>query len=270
MTWKPLGLAAGLLGAGMLAYGALVESRRLVLERHTLRLAGWPAGLAGFRIALLGDFHLRDRHSVDLGRRACELAVKLKPDAVAIVGDLVGYWKARSPLMIGEALEPLAALRGRVVAVPGNHDYWGGLPEFLLPVFDEFGIRLLRNEVWRSGGIAWVGIDSAKSGQADPYAPMLELEGDEPAIVLWHEPDAVRHLPLRAALMLSGHSHGGQFRFPGGYTPMHTSLGRRYVRGFYPHAPTPLYVTRGLGTTGPPSRFLCPPEVALLTLATAT
>jgi predicted MPP superfamily phosphohydrolase len=66
--------------------------------------------------------------------------------------------------------------------------------------------------------------------------------------------------------MMSGHSHGGQFRFPGGYTPMHTDLGRAHPRGFYPDAPTPLYVSRGIGTTGPPSRFNCPPEVAILTL----
>ena len=87
-----------------------------------------------------------------------------------------------------------------------------------------------------------------------------------PIIALWHEPDVVDHLPKGAALMLSGHSHGGQFTFPGGYTPMHTLNGRKYVRGFFPHAPTPLYVSRGIGTTGPPSRLNCAPEVSLLEL----
>lgn len=47
---------------------------------------------------------------------------------------------------------------------------------------------------------------------------------------------------------------------------MKTDLGRKYPRGFYPDAPTPLYVSRGVGTTLLPMRFLCPPEVAILTL----
>jgi predicted MPP superfamily phosphohydrolase len=47
---------------------------------------------------------------------------------------------------------------------------------------------------------------------------------------------------------------------------MHTKNGEKYVRGYFPNAPTPLYVNRGLGTTGPPSRLNCMPEVTILTL----
>ncbi len=133
------------------------------------------------------------------------------------------------------------------------------------PVLDEFNIRLLRNDVWHHDGIAWVGIDSMNAGKADPFKALWRLKR-LPAIVLWHEPDMVRFLPEGPSLMLSGHSHGGQYRWPWGSAPMHTVNGKRYVHGFYPKAPTPLYVTRGIGTTGPPSRFLCPPEVSVLTL----
>ena len=58
MRLSSLAWAGGLVGGGMLVYGALVESKRLVLERHTLRLPHWPDRLKGFRIAVLADLHL--------------------------------------------------------------------------------------------------------------------------------------------------------------------------------------------------------------------
>jgi uncharacterized protein len=255
----------GGVGAGMLVYGALVESKRLVVERHTLRLKGWPKRLNGYRIALLADFHVRDSYSLDLSTRAVAMALDEAPDMVVLAGDFVGYWKEGSADMLGQALEPLLLLNGNVVAVPGNHDYFDGTPELMMPILDELNIRLLRNESWRHGGITWVGIDSENAYRADPIKAFEDVD-DGPVIVVWHEPDPVERLPQLAALQLSGHSHGGQFRFPGGLTPMHTKNGRKYVRGFHPEASTPVYVSRGIGTTGPPSRFLCPPEVAVLTL----
>jgi uncharacterized protein len=255
----------GSVGAGMLVYGALYEADRLVVEHRTLRLRRWPKRLNGFRIALLADFHLRDIYSLELSREAVSLALDEAPDMVVLAGDFVGYWKEESIEMLADLLEPFLLMNGSVVAVPGNHDYWGGTPELFAPIFEDLNIRLLRNESWRHAGITWVGLDSANVRKADPVKAFEDVE-DGPVVVVWHEPDPVDTLPQVAALQLSGHSHGGQFRFPGGFTPMHTKNGRKYVRGFHPEAATPVYVSRGIGTTGPPSRFMCPPEVAILTL----
>lgn len=250
-----------------LVYGALVESNRLKVEKRDLFLKGWPERLDGFRIALLADFHLRDKYSLELSKRAVAEALDAQPDFVCLAGDFVGYWKLDSPWMLGEALELLLLMNGNVVAVPGNHDYWSGDASLLGPILGELNIKLLRNEVWRKEGITWVGIDSANARRSDPFLPMAEARsGDDPIVVLWHEPDVVDYLPAGASLMLSGHSHGGQFTFPWGWTPMHTKNGEKYVRGWFPNAPTPLYVSRGIGTTGPPSRLGCSPEVAILTL----
>jgi uncharacterized protein len=85
-------------------------------------------------------------------------------------------------------------------------------------------------------------------------------------VIVWHEPDAVDALPAGPDLMVSGHSHGGQFLAPWGWAPGTSELGKKYIRGWYPRAPVPLYVSRGVGTTGPPSRLFCPAEVSILTL----
>lgn len=259
-----LGLSAA--SAATLVYGALVEANRLRVERATLRLRGWPERLAGYRIAVVGDFHLRDPYTTRLGRRAVAAVLDEDPDMVALVGDYVGYWRSDSEDLLYEVLEPMLLMEGNVVAVPGNHDHWGAPPLLLDGIMASLNIRLLRNEIWRHGGIAWCGIDSANAGAADPCETMGGLHKHETAVTLWHEPDCVDLLPPGSDLMLSGHSHGGQFTFPWGWTPMHTANGVKYVRGYFPDAPTPLYVTRGLGTTGPPSRLNCSPEVAILTL----
>ncbi|MBV6458501.1 MAG: putative protein YpbG [Fimbriimonadaceae bacterium] len=266
---KPAAVAAAAVGAGLglLLYGSLVEWHRLTLTKRILTLPRWPEPLNGFRIAILSDFHLRDRYTVDLTRRAVEMAMDADPDVIAMPGDFVGYWKADSDALLWSAMSELRSYRGRVVAVPGNHDYWAGTPERLEPVFADLGITLLRNENVSIEGVRWIGIDSFNQKFADPDKAFSGA-GDplEAKIVLWHEPDVVDQLPEPAALMLSGHTHGGQFVTPWGWPPIRTRNGEKYLRGFFEEAETPLFVTSGIGTTGPPSRWNCPPEVAVLTL----
>ena len=265
MNLRDVALALGLGGAATLIYGCVVESDLLTVEDRTLVLPRWPAALAGFRIAVLGDLHLRGRFSAPLARQAVQAALDAQPDVVALVGDYVGYWSPLIADLLTDILAPLKQMRGSVVAIPGNHDYMCGSADLLTPICASADIRLLRNETWRHKDVTWVGIDSYNAGRADPSVAADRCT-DSPRVVLWHEPDVVGRLPSGCALMLSGHSHGGQFTFWGGFTPMTSTNGKRYLRGFYPMAPTPLYVTRGVGTTGPPSRLNCKPEVSVLTL----
>jgi predicted MPP superfamily phosphohydrolase len=271
---KNLAWLVGGVSAGMLLYGALVEAEKLVVRKHALKLKRWPKALDGYKIGLIADFHLRDRHTVDLTRRAVESVIAEEPDVIVIAGDFVGYWKPESPRLIGEALQALSTYAGKIIAVPGNHDYWSGDASLLEPICEELGITLLRNQSLQQGGVHWLGIDSFNARRSDLSAAISDLESriadfGEPTIVVWHEPDAVRHLPPIFDLMLSGHSHGGQFVFPGGFIPMKTKNGSKHIGGYYPNAKTPLFVTRGIGTTGPPSRFLCPPEIVLITLTSS-
>jgi len=247
-------------------YGALFEVHKLQLEKKVLRLPKWPRRLDGFRIGFLADFHLRDPGTVDLGSRAVAAILDQDPDMIVLGGDFVSCWKNDSDDMLRKVLEPLTIMQGNVVAVPGNRDYLIGDPTHLLPVFEDFGIRLLRNESWHHMGINWVGIDSANARQADPLGALESVSNSDPIITVWHEPDLVEWAPADSALMLSGHTHGGQFTTPWGWAPVRSFNGQRFLRGFFPKAFVPLYVSRGLGTTGPPSRLFCTPEATVLTL----
>ena len=86
--------------------------------------------------------------------------------------------------------------------------------------------------------------------------------------MLAHTPDVIRDAArLDVDLMLSGHTHGGQIRLPLlGATVVPSRYGHRYAAGEFHVEGTTLYVSRGLGTVRFPIRFLCRPELALLTL----
>lgn len=259
------GFVAGI-SASMLIYGSLVESNRLVVKKHDLQLKDWPNSLSGFKIALISDLHLTNHFTIKPVHQAASIIADLSPNMVVIAGDFVSFWKPESPVYLHQALKPLKQLQGNIVAIPGNHDYLGSHPSQLPLICEELGIKLLRNENWNAKGINWVGIDSICVKRSNPFSAMHQVQNGDPLIALWHEPDLVFWLPKGASLMLSGHTHGGQFIFPGGFAPASTRFGRHYRKGFFPDAPTPLFVTSGIGTTGPPSRFLCPPEVVLLSL----
>jgi predicted MPP superfamily phosphohydrolase len=96
---------------------------------------------------------------------------------------------------------------------------------------------------------------------------VASLSGAPPVdfkLLLAHQP---RSAPAAAKagfdLVLSGHTHGGQF-FP--WTEV-IHLVEPYVVGWYRLGATRLYVSRGTGTWGPPLRLGAPTEITLLTLS---
>lgn len=254
------------MGAGALLYGALVEAHKIRLERRRLVLPGWPESLSGLKVAVLADLHVRDPATVRMAQEAVAMALGEEPDIVVLPGDLIAYWKRGALDMVSSALAGLVAMEGRAIAVPGNHDYFAGRAEWLRPALDHVGVRLLQNQVVEMCGVQWLGVDSEIGGHADPYATIMQADPTRPMVVLWHEPDMVDVLPRGPELMIAGHSHGGQFTTPWGWAPATSRLGSRYLRGFFRETPVPLYVSRGVGVTGPPARLFCPAEVSVLTL----
>ena len=98
------------------------------------------------------------------------------------------------------------------------------------------------------------------------YGPKVGL----PRILSMHEPDyfdnlAAMSLP-RPILQVSGHTHGGQVCAPFVGPLILPRWGRNYPAGLYGEPGSGLYVTRGIGTVGPSARFLCRPEISLITL----
>ena len=112
-----------------------------------------------------------------------------------------------------------------------------------------------------------VGYEDISSGRTPAYERLhSEIDGRCGAVALAHSPDTFKFATGDPSLMLSGHTHGGQVRLPI-IGPLLLPLNHtRYDRGWFGGGARQLFVTTGLGTSLPPVRLLCVPEVAVLEL----
>lgn len=251
--------AAGVVGLGLWQWP---EANRLRLERHTLRLPRWT--LPGYKLALLADLHADDPLSLERAQRAIALALDQEPDLVLFSGDQVSTGRKSAVSAMARALGAVPRAGVPCAAVLGNHEYWAECVDQCASELHEHGVPLLRNEVLRVGEVTVAGVDDGcERKDRHDFVPRSVTSN---LITLFHEPDLVERVDARSALMLAGHSHGGQMCLPLGI-PVHTPrYADRYIKGYYPEARVPLYVSRGVGTVGPDVRSFCPPEVTLLTL----
>ncbi|MCU0493996.1 MAG: metallophosphoesterase [Chloroflexaceae bacterium] len=263
----PVTLALGALGAAGAAYATLLEPATPVLERHVFHLPKLPPELSGLRIGQLSDMHLGQPHALANTRWAVQQMVIEQPDLIVLTGDFVSYASFIGNLP--ELLKPLHAPLG-IFAVAGNHDYWEGLDEIqarLAPLGVEFLINRNRRLTWRGAPFTLAGIDDIWDGTPDMAATLAGTQPDDFTLLLAHAPDCADEAAAAGvSLQLSGHTHGGHIHLPwlGSFClPFH---GTRYPIGHEHVGDMQVYVSRGLG--GLPLRLGCPPEAAIITLAT--
>jgi predicted MPP superfamily phosphohydrolase len=268
--------------AGIVAIAAdsvLLEPNRPRIVRKDFFLPRWPERLNGFTIALLSDFHYDPWFSVHPLRAAIGMVNRLRPDLIALAGDFVSVPLIGSRRKAALASEPCARLLHQMTAplglwaIMGNHDVDTDRKHITRALQAE-NIRVLVNQsqaIERDGARFWLaGVNDALAKTADLSKTLHGIPADEAVILLAHEPDfADEASQFPVDLQLSGHSHGGQIRFPL-LPPLYLpQLAKKYILGSYRVGPMPLYTTAGLGTIGIPARLNCPPEVTLLTLRRA-
>jgi hypothetical protein len=254
----------------MLAPLARWEREQLRVETVEVRLRGLAPAFDGYRIAFLADPHLSPLVPRWWVERAVARTMGLGADLIALGGDYVDD-DPHYVSSIGEVLRPLRAPDG-VMGVLGNHDHYvdaGGVRAQL----DAAGVRELRNaSVTITRGDARLALAGVGDLQCDAIDFAQSLAGvgeDVPRIVLSHDPDVFAFWPntIRLDLMLSGHTHGGQAWLPvvgPPYVP--SQFGFRYLRGLIQEGERQLYVSRGVGASGVPIRWKCPPELTLAVL----
>jgi len=256
--------------AGLLVWAAWVEPRRLVVRRRTLRLPRWPAELDGLRVALVSDLHAG---APQVGPRAVARVVRAvrrrRVDLVLLLGDFVDPdGTLARPVAPEDVAAALAPLRG--VAVLGNHD-WATDGARVAHALRAAGTTVLEDDavaVELRGTRLWLaGLADATERSPDVGEALRDVPDGEALLVLSHDPDLFPRVPARAALTVSGHTHGGQVNLPGLKARMIPSrFGDRYARGHVVEGGRHLYVTSGVGTSTHPVRFGRPPEVVVLTL----
>ena len=248
------------------------EADQPLVERIRLPIRGLNPALAGFRLAVLADFHLYPFTQPELIKKAVTMTNALEPDLTVLLGDYVWH-EVEAIYDLAPILSGLNARYG-VFAAAGNHDYWtdiGVISQEMkkagLPLFVNQGIPIAVGD-----GELFLGmLDDGWSGRPDLPATMENLRPGATAVLVCHEPDlADKHAAdERISLQLSGHSHGGQIRFPRVGALILPYLAWKYDMGLYRVKDMWLYTNRGLGVTNEPVRFNCPPEITEITLTPA-
>ena len=276
-----------------LAAWPFLEPQLPVLRRTAVHVL--PPGVRPLTVLHLSDLHLLPRHT----RRAAWVRglARHRPDLVVSTGDHLS-----DPAAIGLLAATLGSFDAPGFFVPGNNDYF--MPSVPLPwryLRDRPLQRRSQDMPWKQAisALAAVGWTDLTHRRATPL-PGVTLTGTDdghlgrdryvPAPVqglgigVTHTP-ANRLLTSYAgdghALVLAGHTHGGQVRVPLLGPIKRASLyGTQFLEGWveaaaaqpnaaehsHPVSPPRVnrgYVTHGLGVTGLPFRLGVPAEMTV-------
>lgn len=162
-------------------------------------------------------------------------------------------------------------------AILGNWEHRAGaIGELASDTYNSAGVQLLVNRAMTidvSGvPLTLVGLDDPVTGTPDLTTARANVSGGS-EIWLVHAPGYLGQPPAGISeppiLLLAGHTHGGQIRIPL-LPPVRPTGSGRFLEGWYHDTFAPLYVSRGVGTTGIPARFRCSAELPIFTLRAAS
>jgi len=251
-------------GASGIVLGATVLSVKkyydiAIVKKLSLEIKNLPDSFKGFKIVQISDIHIGQIMRKNTLKEIVEQVNTLKPDLIAITGDLadgsVGY--------LFDEITPLKNLRAKngVFFVTGNHEYYSGVEQWIEAV-KKLGIRVLENEnikiVKKNQELSLIGTNDHEAGRfGEKHAPDFKkafnnIDKRNVKILLTHQPvDIEKASQYGVDLMLTGHTHGGQI-WPFGYLVV---LQQKYLKGYYKYEDTHLYVNQGTGCWGPPMRL---------------
>ncbi|WP_052359138.1 metallophosphoesterase [Methanomicrobium mobile] len=254
-------------------------------------------------IVYFSDPHLKD-YNLDYINDSIEYINSLNPSVILIGGDFVStYYEDLSLQKVWQNLKA-----PHIYTIFGNHDYQAGsgglagpnkmyriaalantsvdgydismirdditnhtLAAELKTVLEDAGITVLRNEKAEidAGGIRMriVGLDDGWAGLSDPHAVNITPDSaDCFTVYMVHEFECAADWD--ADIVLSGHTHGGQFAVPLLYILNAAKI--LQISGFVEDGSdgkTPHYITRGLGGAGAAGiemRYHARPEIVVI------
>ncbi len=234
-------------------YAGCLEPRWIEVTHHQI-----PAPISQpLKIAILADLHSSGIGGVE--RRVFELLQQEAPDLIVLPGDIVHNRGDRAG--VSEVLRRLSAPKG-VYYVIGNWERWRlGRPK----AFEGAGqAQMLLNEPKEVAPGVWlIGLDDSLSGSPSLVKAMEPVPQSAFRIGVFHSPAFFDFSSERFELAISGHTHGGQIRLPGVGALWLPPASGAYEAGWYARGKSKMYVSRGIGTSILPLRFLCRPDLAI-------
>ena len=272
------GAAATVVGLGVYAFG--IEPRWISVEHHDLPIPDLPDHLAGATAVQISDLHVGHRVGESYLRQQFDYIDSLNPDFVFFTGDYLDDATARH---VDQGVKLLPHMpRGKLgtACVLGNHDFGDGKSEAaknlpntqrLINAFEDEGLNLLQGVVAEMSGLNVVGLPDLWRGgfKNEPVRDLIASTiGKGATITLSHNPDSADR-PIwdgYQSWILSGHTHGGQCRFPIIGEPRLPVANRNYVSGKYQiEGGHQMFINRGVGHSTR-VRFMARPEITIFKL----
>jgi predicted MPP superfamily phosphohydrolase len=156
--------------------------------------------------------------------------------------------------------------------VLGNHDWWDDGAN-IRRSFERVGITVLDNQAARrelGGRPVWIAGLADAMTRRPSYALALAGTGSDPVIAITHNPMPFATMPAGPAILIAGHTHGGQVRLPFvGSLITARGIPNRWMFGHIAENGRDLFVSTGIGTSIMPVRFLTPPVIDVLEIRAA-
>lgn len=257
-------------GAAVCAVSALGNS--LKLTKYTVKTDKVKEKI---RLALVTDMHCKDISNPqnELSRLICQSS----PDAVLFGGDIIEAEVTQNTNI--PFLRSISALFP-CFYVSGNHEFRRGYLRNIKQILSGYGITVLSGENKKlcvnDDEIFICGIDDADAlkGKLSSQLDSADTDGSSFSVLLSHRPEyIVQYAKGNFDLVLSGHTHGGQWCIPhivnGVYAPGQGFF-PKYSAGLYTVFGKKLIISRGISisSTGMP-RIFNSPELVIIDICPA-
>lgn len=210
-------------------------------------------------VAVASDIHLGNVVGNKHLKRLITRVNAMNPDLILLPGDVID--DSLEPFMRNNMSKTLGKLSSKngIYAVLGNHEYYGGHTEQYITEMDKIGIQVLRDEwVEIAGDIYVVGRKDKTAESLGPNGRLNvqelvdSLDRTKPIILMDHQPTKFSLAAEAGAdIMLSGHTHRGQFLPNHLFTKRLFELDWGYMKKHAMH----VIVSSGFGSWGPPIRI---------------
>lgn len=273
---RNLGLTISSVPFIIVSKGAFDSVTNPQIHKVDIPIKNLPDSFDKFTIAQISDVHVGSFRSDKMFKDVVSIVNDMKPDIFVNTGDFVNFDPNELELF-NELWSDFNPKIGTYSCL-GNHDHYMTNDDHLklLSSLRDLNQNLLMNEhqiIEKSGKrLVIAGIDNYGFGQnyGDFNKALSGIDENDPVVFLCHDPtnwDAQIRNKRKVDLMLSGHTHGGQFGLTirgKEYSPV--SLRYSQWAGLYRDNNQYLYINRGLGTSGFPVRIGMNPEITLITL----
>lgn len=258
----------------ILLYSHFIATKGLATKEYKIIDSSLTDNFHGFKIVHLSDIHYgRTTNLKDLQKIVEEVNL-LKPDIVVFTGDLIDKDTKLNEDIKKELVDTLNLMNSTVgkYAIKGNHD-----THFLEweNIINEAGFKNLNDTyelIYKDGytPLLLSGLSSIQNNSVaieERFNSILEYSKNENItnlykIILIHEPDYIDNIDYsNFNLILAGHSHNGQVRFPFIGAVILPDGAKKYYKEYYKLNNTDLYISSGVGTSQISFRLFNKPSI---------